>query len=503
MQRPLLCATFCFVIVFGAFLVNYGTPGIRGDEGHYTLLAYKQWHPSFLADDFTLSAPWWSHANFSRVAGLLGVALSLEQMFWVGRVIFWSLAIVAVLRFGKHFDLPVWLRGLALILWVTTANPDTMPFRYFGAGPLAGVVLLFALDSLLRQQSIRALALIGLCFSIHPTTGLWTGSAAFVAWLRQRPPTQVVLKAVLVGGLCAVPGVATLWLSAQATVNLDEVAEFLVSTRYPDLDPFQQSLRDVVTWVLMLAFLRLSFPRDSRDPRLVFLTTFLASYLAWFGLNYLFRALDLYSLVATMPGRGFAPLALMFVLFRLVRLTAEPAELPSTLKARVLLGLFAFCIVAWLDSPLSATVDRMREVARQWTSPAGDLRQSLQWLAEHTPQDAAVLSPPWVSDSWYQHRRAMIVSGVTVAFEHFPEWRERMESVVGQAYLEKDQASRTSAMERAYDALDETAIQSLTKRYGASYVVARRDYSFPVVHRQGNWKVYKLPLQETDNAGRP
>jgi hypothetical protein len=71
------------------------------------------------------------------------------------------------------------------------------------------------------------------------------------------------------------------------------------------------------------------------------------------------------------------------------------------------------------------------------------------------------------------------------------EWRERMEALAGP--LPTDRPLTPAEIEARFDALPADSLEALGARYGASLLVSRGRYPFPVRFRSGDLTIYSLP----------
>src|ERR1043166_6352103 len=93
-------------------------PVPSSNENGYLLYFLKLWDPTFLSRDWTFAGPFYGHLIFSYVFGSLITVFSLETVAWIGRVLSWSLILIALLQLGKHFSIPTWMISLAIFLWL-------------------------------------------------------------------------------------------------------------------------------------------------------------------------------------------------------------------------------------------------------------------------------------------------------------------------------------------------------------------------------------------------
>jgi hypothetical protein len=144
-----------------------------------------------------------------------------------------------------------------------------------------------------------------------------------------------------------------------------------------------------------------------------------------------------------------------------------------------------------LPNPLMGALDRAR-LAVAYRLPDDDLARTFRWLATHTPGDAVMILPPWREDSYYLSRRPQIASVHAVRYDRIPEWRARIEAMVGSLDGDSPAALDTVRLAAHYDSLPASQISVIVAGYGGNYLVSRGAYSYPVVFESGRYRVYDL-----------
>jgi len=152
--------------------------------------------------------------------------------------------------------------------------------------------------------------------------------------------------------------------------------------------------------------------------------------------------------------------------------------------------LVAVAIIALLN-PFGKGVAQIRETIRTWTAPHDDFQKAAVWIAESTPADALVIEPPSRRDVWYFSKRATIVSFYYPTYDRLTTWRGRIAELTGDVRVSNGDAA-PAELEAAFNGLPEAQIGKIKQKYGASYLVSRAVYSYPVLFETETYKVYQL-----------
>lgn len=123
--------------------------------------------------------------------------------------------------------------------------------------------------------------------------------------------------------------------------------------------------------------------------------------------------------------------------------------------------------------------------------PRDDTEALALWCRSETPRDAVFLVPPGLSGFRLWSQRAEVVDWWTppITAPDLLEWARRLQAVTGleDRSLREFVALGEGAMGR-YEELPPEQLAALARRYGAEYVVSRRDLTgggLVLVHRQG------------------
>lgn len=116
-----------------------------------------------------------------------------------------------------------------------------------------------------------------------------------------------------------------------------------------------------------------------------------------------------------------------------------------------------------------------------------ELVQALAWVASETPAASTALAPPWRPEVFYYGRRAVVANWQAIRYDALPEWRARIEHLVGPLHRPS-----LADMERGYLALTTEDVRNLVHQYGVDYFITSGHYAFPIMHRAGAYYVYQL-----------
>jgi hypothetical protein len=492
---PLL--SFALLFAYVLILNREGSSVPSNNEFVYLPYLAKAWNPAFLSNDWTFSGPLPSHVVFNLLFGPLTLLFPLEVVGWIGRTLSWSLILVALLQLGRHFRIPLWMITVAILSWLFYGQSivgGEWVLGTFEAKSIAYALLFFALDGFVRQRVILPWILLGLAFSFHPLVGLWAMLAIGLSLLILGYSTDAIIKCACYTALFALPGVIPLLLTSfEDGSEPSEVWKFITLVVIPyHFDPYYFGGNKLLLLLLalMLGFNYLHYRLVGKSPVLQFMIIFQAFLGFFFILGFLLRFTENYQLLVLMPCRLFPVLIPLFFFFCLVSALYDYGSIKSG-KSLILAG---FLIVAALGNPINLFVDRMIRHYDLWTRQEEDVKTAFKWIAENTPADSIVISPPWRGDSFYLTRRAQVASWWLPRFDRLTEWRERLELLAGDlsSVREGTTKARMEQMTSHYHQLTATDIASITEKYGAEYLVSSVGYSYPVLFESGIYKVYSL-----------
>lgn len=492
-------------VLIGTVIVLFkATPVPFGNEFVYLVLLAKAWNADYLANDWAMGGPWAEKLVFNSVFGPLTLVFSIETVGWIGRAVVWIGAVWVLVGLGRRLGIPQRLVTLSLVVWVVysalqrTSTGGEWMLEAFEAKPVAYLLLLGAVISLLDQRRLLPWILLGLSFSMHPAVGFWGGAAVITGWLVTRRPVRGLLTGMLVAGILALPG---LWSVLPVAVSGAVVGEasasmadraFVVLVRHPQhMDPFTFVKQDVLVLYLFLLFNVLHVRRHRPHPAFEFLIAFELALGAIYASGFLFRYVEHYELLKLMPFRVFSLLIPLFFFFHLAHAFSHWRLRPLTPVA-VAVG---FVAVASLGNPIVQTVDQARAHYALWTSSrtSDDAERAFTWVAAHTPEDAVVITPPWRKDALYHTQRAQVVNWGIMRNDQIAEWRRRIDALAGPVPMRQRPRREIEAeMRRVYTARSESTMAALATRYGADYVVTEAEYGWPLLFQTGAYRVYAV-----------
>ena len=477
----------CFAFLFLAIVLFHGKTVPFSNEFLYLL----RLEPNFLSNDWTFSSPANEHWLFNFIFSFPARLFSLKAVGWLGRIAVWTLCLIAVIKLGRRWEISFWAIGVSIFLWLAFGQAvvnDEWIFGGFEAKTAAYVCLLFSLDEFSRRKIIVPSILLGLSFSFHPAVGLWAIAAIGLALLFEKIPTIDFVKVVGTTFVFSLLGLVPLLLeqSNSAAYSFDDW-QYVVLYRVPwHLDLFQFSKSGMALIFVMLVFNCFALWKNESFA-LRFLLKFQVWLGAFFAFGLLLRWLELYPLLRFMPMRlfpVFTPLFFIFTVFyTLPRIVSR--------KYKIAVSLFAVLVVAALN-PFGKGNNQVRETMQTWRAAPDDLQQAARWIAGNAPPDAVFIQPPQSREFWYLARRAGVGSFIYPTYDRLSEWRGRINDLTGNWRISKGEYANEE-IETAYNKLSATQIERLKNKYGATHLVSRADYSYPVIYRTETYKVYQLP----------
>ena len=475
-----------------AIVLLYGQRVPFDSEQLYLLIPYKLFHPDFLRNDWTLSGGWGEHFVFNVAAGSLMLVLPLEVVGWLGRLACWILALVALLRLGRRFGIPLLATSLAVLLWLAVGQSivgGSRIFSDFEAQAVAYVLLLFAVDRLLDDKDVQGAVLLGLCFSLHPSVGLAGGVAVGAGLLLRRTSWARLLRIAIWTFVFALPGIIpALPLVAGSAAGSRAEWRFLTLVRMPwHLDAASFPHRSVLLLYLLLLFGWLQYRKNREDRALRFLLGFEAGLAAVFAVGLLVRYAGRYEWLEVFPFRVFPILAPLLFLFQVVRAFRDREQHRIQAWAAAL----ALVAVMGLGDPIAGFWDQF-SAFRAASHKEDYARPALRWIADHTPEGSVAILPPQVRESFYWARRPQIANWGAIRYDRVSEWRTRLEAMVGPLSDTDPQQATDEALEKRFAQLSEQQVQAIAARYGGDYLVSMARYSYPVLFDSGTYRVYSL-----------
>ena len=447
--------------------------------------------PNFLQHDWTFSKAASEHWLFNRLFSFPARFLSIETIGWTGRIVVWCLSLVALLRIGKHWEIPNLSVAVSVFVWLAFGQSivaDEWIFGGFEAKAAAYVCLLFALEKFCRRETILPSVLLGLVFSFHPAVGFWAILAVGLALLFEKVSVKDFLRVVILTAVFALPGIiSALYEQSGASANSFEDWRFIVTVRAPTiLDPFRFPLTGVLLLFAMLAFNVLVL-RKNESFALRFLLKFQIAVGAFFLFGVLLRRLELFPFLRLMPMRLFPVFTPLFFVFTAFYIFPRL----ENVKHKALICLFVILNAIWINPFLKGFM-QARETIENQTAAPDDLQKSFVWIAKNTPADAVIIAPPQRRDVWYFSRRATVTSFAYPTYDRLSEWRERLSDLTDDAKISGGEFTGEE-IERAFNNLSAEDVSALREKYRAAFLVSRAVYSYPIVLETETYRVYQLP----------
>lgn len=477
----------CLAILFAAVLVFHGKTVPFSNEFLYLL----RLEPHFLPNDWTFSHPADEHWLFNTLFSLPGYLFSLETIGWTCRIGVWILCLIPLIKVGRCWKITYPAISISVFLWLALGQAvvnDEWIFGGFEAKTVAYVCLLFALYLFTKKDIITPSVLLGLSFSFHPAIGLWAIPAVGLALLFEKIAVRDFLRVVILTGVFSLFGIIPL-LAEQSNAAANSAAnwQFVVIMRVPwHLDLFQFSRSGMVLIYAMLFFNIFALWKNDNFA-LRFLVKFQTALGVFFLFGYLLRWLELYPLLRLMPMRLFPVFTPLFFLFTAFYFIPQIIS-----KRNKMIALLFVAATILLLNPFGKGYAQIRGTVQTWTAAPDDLKQTSLWIAANTPPDSLIIQPPQNKEFWYWSHRAAIVSFAYPTYDRLSEWRTRLADLTGNLQISKGEFANEE-IETAYNALSAEQIAALKQKYGATHLVSRAVYPYPIIFETETYKVYQLP----------
>jgi hypothetical protein len=503
------------LLIFALLLNREGDRFPTGNEFVYLLYFYRAWHPTFLATDWTFQEPTAGHAIFNLALGWMTRIMSLQAATWLGRVFCWVATFLGLFRVGRHFKIPPWAVWAGIVLWLLEKqSPVTGEWMVgsFEAKVIAYPCLLFAIDAVLTNRMVLAGVLCGIAFSFHTAVGMWGGAALGFAVLFNQPLRKTLVFSVMTI-LFSLPGLITSWQLIFGPNRITpEGAKYLTTIALPecfDAATFPH------TWMVVLAllpFFAWMFSRWQRGDREIRqLLIFEIALAVFFAFGVFARIIHRFDWVELFPMRVYAVFALLLFFWQGMSICVnwfQKRSVPGTLFG------FGAVLFLMMPSPLLGLRDLVGSHLTRYLHPYrnfqntdrgndADFIQAARWIADdrNTKPTDVVIAPPWWNDGFYCLNRPLIANWHAPRYDQIIEWRERLESLVGDtSHLDPDLVRYGEMDPRAwahYASLTSQNISEIQGKYAkegrAKWLVTTGQYDYPIACRAGTYFVYKLP----------
>lgn len=473
-----------FLLLFAVILAFHGKPVPYINEYLY-LLRLKTDH---LTNDWTFSVPANEHWLFNTIFAFPARFVSIEVIGWIGRLTVWTICILGLMKIGRLLSLLNWQIAIAIIIWVASdqgaINVEWI-FGGFEAKTVAYCFLLFALAGFAKGSIILPSILLGLSFSFHPAVGLWAIGGVGIALLLQRTaPLDLIKSAALIIAFAS-PMLIRILMYSDITPASVEDWKFLVNTVFPHhLNPSEFDKRHIIWLFIMLVF-NIATTWNSENFAVKFFRNFQIALWLFFAGGILLWLFELYPLLGYMPMRLFPLFVTLLFLF-----TAFAAIPRLESRTLVLAAAMFVAFVIGVHDPSRTAVPELRRTISSWRKQPDDLEKAYNWVSLNTPQTAVIISPPIRIEVWYYSNRATIAAYRYPAYDRLSEWRTRIKDLTNNVEITNDNA--TAIIENAFSSLSENEVINLQQKYGATHLISKSEYSFPVLFETETYKVYDL-----------
>jgi hypothetical protein len=459
-----------------------GGPVPEVNEAHYLTKARHFWDPSFCSRDLFLNSGD-GHYGFFFLLGGITQWLSLPAAAWVGRTIGWLALAWSWQRLSAAL-VPV--AGASLLsagAWAVLVETAQMSGEWVIGGWEAKVLayaLVFAgLAEVVHQRWGRAGLWMGAATAFHVLVGGWSWLLVALAWLADGRPTWRQARDL------AVPWIAGLALAAIGLVP----ALQLQSGVSPVV---AQAAHQIYTWGRLSHHLLLrNFPHEAILLHVLLIAVFMTIWrmrprsaaasrlgrVVWgaIGLALVGALLD-----ATLGAHPRGASLLRFYWFRstdvLVPLGVSllglaqlqqryPTQPRRVVSVATVVGLLVLVAAASLVG--QQWRQNMAQGNRQgaiWSdSQLNDWIEMCDWIRQHTPRDALLLTPPdHQTFKWYAERSELVTSkDVPQSAEALVEWWKRLTEV--------------RQWQRSTEAIDANRrLNELLSAYEPDYVLVRQ-----------------------------
>ncbi len=213
LEQPSSQAAVEVLLILLVFFLYAGWLPPDVNEAHYLTKAKHYWQPDWCAGDLFLESAK-AHLMFYWTLGWLTLGLPLPAVAWIGRLVTWLGLAWAWQRLSFALVPRAWIAVLSASLVVLLTRRFHMAGEWLIGGVeakgLAYVLVLFALDAMVRNRWRRVWLFLGGATSLHVLVGGWAWVGAACAWIacgRYRPPLKAIAPAIAAGLLLALPGV--------------------------------------------------------------------------------------------------------------------------------------------------------------------------------------------------------------------------------------------------------------------------------------------------------
>lgn len=487
-------------------LALYGGPVPRLSEELYLPLVRHTGDHGYLAGDWTLAGPYGEHWVFDHLFGPLAAAVPLTWFGWIGRLASWTGIAYLLIRLGRRYELAPGAAAAAVALWLVgnqaLLGSDWM-FGTFEAKTIADLLVLGALLTATSDRIPWAMVLVGLATSLHPGLGGWAAFATVAALLANPRTRTRAVRSLPLAVLFAAPGVIALALELRSTP--DHLLRFLVIDALPyHLDPFfggvrlpgLQAAARATALGLMLAANLAWFRRSDRSPARQFLIGFQVMAAIPVAVAFVGRALDSWQFLVLQPLRVGPLLIPLLFWFQLVErvgdLRRTEGDRAWWQRRSTILAAAAVVVALVVTSPVLAAPRLVARTVSSWTRTDHEA-DAFRWLRDHTPRTTRCVVPVDRQDAFMLAERPIVANWQAIRYDEVAEWKHRVDALVGGGATFPDRNVDLPFVRAAYDRLTRAQLLAIARRYDTGCIVATTAYRLPVLHRDGDVRIYRVP----------
>jgi hypothetical protein len=478
----------CFLLCSVLVLYHYAHVPY-GNENYYLLRLFSTYHPDFLENDWTFGSGAPEHFIFNHIFGLFTLFMPLEVVGWLGRIACWAAIIIVLLRLARHLGVGEWAGAAAILAWIGIGQSlvgGEWIFKGFEAKCVSYFLLFGAIVMLLEEKEKLGALLLGLSFSFHPGVGLWGGLATAVALPALNMTVKRIATFIICAGIGALPGAIALapHLIGSVQTTQNDWAYLALNVMPYHLDPFSWPKREYFTLFLLWVVNGLYFSKNQSDRTVRFTFFFQSAVGAIFIIGIIWRGFGRYDLLQYFPFRIF-PIITPLLFFLFIAKAINEHRIRDL--GKVILYAWVLALLC-LPNPIIEFLDKRHAISSEIRIGNNDLFQAFKWISLNTPHGAIGIMPPWRKDVWHISKRGSVVNYRTPLYHKLPEWRERVEKLVGPVRPN----DTTLDLQRRYEALTERSIVELSQLYEAEFIVSRTLYSFQRIAQVGTYNIYTL-----------
>lgn len=497
--------------MLGVTLLLYGSPVPRLSEELYLPLVKRVADPAYLAGDWTFSGSFGEHWLFDHLFAPLAGAVSISEFGWIGRLVFWPVLGLLLIRIGNRLGLSPWSAAAAVSLWVVS-NQALMGGEWilgtFEAKTVAYVCFLGALLAISWKRIPLALALIGLTVSFHPAVGMWGAWGAGIALLALPETRGKTLRWCWLAIVFAIPGVIGA-ISALGSAT-PAIQRFVVLEAIPyHTDPFfggktlagGQVALHIVTLAAMFAFNLWAYRQSARDLFQRFFVAFQIAAAVPFVLAFPARAFHFWNYLRLMPLRSFPLIVPLVFFFQAVRLAVAALQLHGTsrrrrrrVRRRGYLALVVIVVIAVLPTaPLLAAPRFIRRNVESWTT-VDNMAGAFAWVDKNLPDSTTCIFPLDRQDAFDRAAVPQVANWQAIPYDRLSEWKRRIDQLVGGASYFHGPGWRGGVedIRAAFNSLTLEQVDRIATRYGVTCLVTNAHYPLQLLHTEGRARVYGI-----------